>query len=998
MKILTIFSFLLCFSFVGLCQIKSITHEIIENDDHDHDHDHGASQNPDDYPNLLKDFDLEAANKDFDRLGYPEGDRFGYIKFRKMEYLYATFPDRFINKNKGKGDVVIPYKSANCPNAGFEDLTFAPLWTGGTSTYTQPYNNTTIQSNGINAAVNDGNARHTIMTTPPINNNPANGAVIGYDPTAIDPATGIAQISLVAPNGNGSSVRLGNTQGGNQKERLTYEVTVDAQTKAFYYQFAVVLENPSGHPTNVQPFFSIKLFDANGDPVGGPCGVYNVLSSEAASDTSFKFVNGVYYRNWDRVNVDLSPFVGQTISIQFETADCDYGGHFGYAYIDAGCLGDIDATANYCPGDPYAELVAKNGFATYKWYGPNDFTNEIVGQTNDTLLVTSPQIGDSFLVELGTQNGCVISQIIHVEYSFVEIEEFFTENTCFGAGIGAASVIASGSIQGYNYTWSPLGVSTTEGEIDSLFAGQYTLTVSSPNANCGTADTTFNIDFAPVFPPTVIETFCEGIGSVSAPTSNSYQWYDENQDPIPAPEGTSQTIIDSNAFEGKNYYLFYELDNGCGDTAVYVFADRKKDSRIELTQPVDCRSLRSVFIDETPSSDTLTYTITGPGFNNVHVDTTDSIFVELNLATGLYTITIEDEGCLYDTTKLITDVRDSQTVNFDFCPDDEYFLSSIATGQHQWTDPNGQVIGNNANIVISDIIVGTYIDSCLVTPGCYSLWNYNMDSISIKTDHDKQDVICAGGNDGAIIMNYTYGPTGDPIYNTVGPNGYQSNEDSLFGLGAGTYIVTTKLYSCEDVDTVYIFEPNIDDDTLTIYGSVCDEVDATTLYAPSGFEGYQWYYQGLPIDGATSDSLYVTLPANFDDYFILYYIPPNPCKVKTKDIEASGFSFGFVPGVMNNVFTPNEVDDVNSVYYPFKDKNWTVEDIAGVASNYRMIIYNRWGGKIFETTDYTVGWDGTNNGKPVSDGTYFANVTFLPKCGDEEEDVFSTTQAVQVIR
>jgi hypothetical protein len=35
--------------------------------------------------------------------------------------------------------------------------------------------------------------------------------------------------------------------------------------------------------------------------------------------------------------VDLSAWIGQTITINSWTADCGYGGHFGYAYIDATC-------------------------------------------------------------------------------------------------------------------------------------------------------------------------------------------------------------------------------------------------------------------------------------------------------------------------------------------------------------------------------------------------------------------------------------------------------------------------------------------------------------------------------------------------------------------------------------------------------------------------------------------------------------------------------------
>ena len=996
-------------SFSSWSQITSITHEVIPMEEHEHNHDHTdpGHFDPDNHKDLLKGFDLAAAEAEFKEMNVHYNEHYGFIRHKKMEYLVATYPELFIRKDKGED--VIPLKSAGCPNVGFENLTFQPEWTGGTTTYTAGYTNTTIQSNGINAAYNDNQARHTILTTPPINNDPAMGAIVGYDPEAIDGATGKAVISFVAPNGNGASVRLGNRATGAQKERLRYQINVDSTTKAFYYQFAVVLQNPPSHDLNEQPFFSIKLYDGTGAQIGGPCGVYNVLSSEASTDTSFKQSAGsapdVFYRDWDRVNVDLTPFIGQTITVEFETADCDLSGHFGYAYIDAGCLENIDAEAAFCPGDPYALLVASDGFAKYTWYGPNDSTAVITGETNDTLQVTNPQVDDTFYVDLETQNGCKITQRIIVKYSYVNIDELFTENTCFGASIGSASCVASGSITGYNYTWTPVGVTTTEPEIDSLPSGNYTLTVSSPNPNCGTDDTTFIIDFKPVFPPTVPVSFCEGVGEFSGPLSTSYQWYGPDSLPLDPPIGNQQHIIDSNAFEGKQYYLFYELDNGCGDTAIFQFFDRKVDSRFELSQPSDCRSLKVVFVDETENSDTITYSFTGPNTNIMYTDTTDSTFTHLNLSTGVYDILVEDEGCRYDTTYTITDLEDSTHFNFEFCPGDPYNFSSIAEGYHSWTDPTGNVIleGQFAGeVIVQDVVEGAYIDSCLVSPGCYSLWIYNMDSVGIEAEPLVQDLSCGGANDGVIAMVYVSGPPGFPRYTVESPNGYfaqsQSDTDTVFfDLAAGTYYIESKLFSCRDFDTVDVNEPDVSGDTLAIMTTICSSLDATTLYAPPGFSGYQWYKLGVPIPGAEEDSLEIGLPANFNEYHVLYYMPGIECKVKTSNVVTGGFSFGFEPDSISNVFTPNG-DGSNDIYYPFSSAGWTPEMIDGLVEDYRMIIYNRWGNKMFETTDYLIGWDGTKaDGTPANDGSYFVNIRFLPQCGTEE-DLFEATEGFHLVR
>jgi hypothetical protein len=36
-----------------------------------------------------------------------------------------------------------------------------------------------------------------------------------------------------------------------------------------------------------------------------------------------------------------------------------------------------------------------------------------------------------------------------------------------------------------------------------------------------------------------------------------------------------------------------------------------------------------------------------------------------------------------------------------------------------------------------------------------------------------------------------------------------------------------------------------------------------------------------------------------------------------------------------------------------------------------MMVFNRWGVKVWESSDFTSGWDGKQNGNYVSEGSYF---------------------------
>jgi gliding motility-associated-like protein len=63
----------------------------------------------------------------------------------------------------------------------------------------------------------------------------------------------------------------------------------------------------------------------------------------------------------------------------------------------------------------------------------------------------------------------------------------------------------------------------------------------------------------------------------------------------------------------------------------------------------------------------------------------------------------------------------------------------------------------------------------------------------------------------------------------------------------------------------------------------------------------------------------------------------------------------FIP----NAFSPNH-DGVNDIHYVYS---------TGVR-RYKMSLFDRWGGEVFISTDITLGWDGTRNGKELAPGVY----------------------------
>ena len=237
----------------------------------------------------------------------------------------------------------------SCPNVDLASGNFNS-WTGYTGTYYAP---------GTNFGIVNG--RHTIITQQ-----------------ATDPNT-CNQLSVIPP-GHTKSIRLGNATVGAEAEQLVYSIQVTPQSSLFIYKYAVVLENP-GHSPTQQPKFETKILNALGMPIGGGCGTYTVYGGQPGQN--FQQCGSRTWLPWTTVGLDLTPYMGQTIQIEFTTWDCAQGAHFGYAYLAAECL-PLSIDVNYCGGNQPLILTAPAGFQSYVWQ-PGNLTGQQVTINNPTL-------------------------------------------------------------------------------------------------------------------------------------------------------------------------------------------------------------------------------------------------------------------------------------------------------------------------------------------------------------------------------------------------------------------------------------------------------------------------------------------------------------------------------------------------------------------------------------------------------------------------------------
>jgi len=235
--------------------------------------------------------------------------------------------------------------------------------------------------------VNDINNVNVINVTPSAPT--TNRHVIVPKGTQTDPYGGF---SISPPDGSAYCVKLGNDGTGAQAEQMSYTFTVPNQPDyVITYQYAVVLQDP-GHPPADQPRFTAKVFDITANSYV-TCGSFDYVATAGLPGfihSKNYASNQVIYKGWTPVSINLNGYQGHQLRLEFTTADCTQGGHFGYAYVDVNNSCSQLITNNiFCTSRPTFTLNGPAGFSQYNWY--NADRSKLLGTgVNLTLPTTTP--------------------------------------------------------------------------------------------------------------------------------------------------------------------------------------------------------------------------------------------------------------------------------------------------------------------------------------------------------------------------------------------------------------------------------------------------------------------------------------------------------------------------------------------------------------------------------------------------------------------------------
>ena len=237
--------------------------------------------------------------------------------------------------------VVTPAPGIGCVNPTDLASPQAVFYSG---TYKNPYS----RAGAVNYGPLHPDSRHTVC----------------YDTAQRDPRT--AGLLRTIPEGYTNSVRLGNWNSNiyaPEAEGVIYSLYVDTSSfELLLMRYAAVLQDPL-HAVEDQPRFRMELLDTNFNLIDSACTSADFIADQSLGWNTAE--NGVLWKDWTSVGVDLSAYAGQQVYFRLTTYDCNEGSHYGYAYFTLECQ-KKNNNELHCGAADSLTFTAPEGFH-YQW-------------------------------------------------------------------------------------------------------------------------------------------------------------------------------------------------------------------------------------------------------------------------------------------------------------------------------------------------------------------------------------------------------------------------------------------------------------------------------------------------------------------------------------------------------------------------------------------------------------------------------------------------------
>lgn len=598
-------------------------------------------------------------------------------------------------------------------------------------------------------------------------------------------------------------------------------------------------------------------------------------------------------------------------------------------------------------GSATVNATGGNGSYTYTWTPGN-----LNGPTQGGL---SP---NTYTVNVADSDGCAGSVIVEItEPSAIVAGATPTDASC-GSNDGEITLAVSGGAPGYTFNWSN-GASTQN--VTGLAPGAYSVTITDGNGCTEVVNTTVNALNGPTITlDNSSDASCNGETDGSATVSASggsggytYNWLPGNL------TGATQ-----NNLSAGSYDVTVTDSDGCPSTITVVINEPAAIDLVMSSNPSSCT------VDD--GSATVVASGGASGYNYSWSPAAGATATLSNIGAGSYTVTVTDaNGCSEQASVNVSSVNgpiitlDSSTDASCFGETDGSATISVSGGTPVYTyswSPSG-----GASTTENNLGAGTYTVTVVDDAGCTTIIDVTIgEPDEIVISGTITDATCAD-NDGSIQTNVSGGNGGFTYAWTPTGTGAEPT-----GLSSGVYDVTaTDANGCSaqtsftvGLDNTLLVEVIPDSPII----GIGDEVTLNVVTTPGAVNpNYTW----TPSEGlsCTDCSTPIASPSVTTTYTVTV-IDENGC---------TG-----IASVTVFITEPCGVAMIPTIFSPNNDGNNDELCVLGnCVAEMELSIFNRWGEKVFESTDQTNCWDGTHRDKPVNTGVFIYKLKIINSEGEE---------------
>ncbi|MGQ0827608.1 MAG: gliding motility-associated C-terminal domain-containing protein [Bacteroidota bacterium] len=478
------------------------------------------------------------------------------------------------------------------------------------------------------------------------------------------------------------------------------------------------------------------------------------------------------------------------------------------------------------------------------------------------------------------------------------------------------------------YVWNT-GATTAAITVSPTSNSTYTVIVTTGCSASATVQVTVQANLTPTI--TGINTICVGTSTtLSTSGGGTYAWSDGST-------GTSITVTPP---VGVTTYSVTVTSGLCNGTA---------SIQVTATPPPTPTIIGTTSICNGTGT-TLTSNAGGTYLWNNGATTAAITVSPTNNTT--YTVTVTTNNCSGTATVGVTvnpTPMPSITGSSTICSGQSATLTETGTaGPYSWST------GETTNVITVNPVTTTSYSISVTTNGCTGTATGNITVIPPVTASVAGSNVCVGQSTTLIA-------SGGTTY--LWDTGEGTSAITVAPASTTTYTVVVAVGTCADTATYTVTVnplpiPIASGDTTILYGQ-------STSLQSNGGGTYQW----LPPTGlsCTNCSNPTASPTATTQYCVVVTTSgcsDSACVTVIVDLKCGFEGELFVP----NGFSPNN-DGQNDVLY--------VRGL-GITEMY-WAIFDRWGEKVFETTDFTQGWDGKYKGKDLDPAVfvYYLEVTCI---------------------